>query len=387
MDDAAFEVVTPPAISTRLLGHQGQESHVLPENLRTGLELVRLPALDGFRAIAAFLVVFYHMGYEKVPGGLGVLIFFALSGFLITWLLLKENEATGGISLRHFYARRSLRIFPAFYAYWLLYVGLAVSFHRRVIWSQAIAALFYVSNYLQAIHRTPSTPLSDTWSLAVEEQFYLLWAPLFFLLRKSIRRQVWVLLGLIVLICIHRELLQFVFGVWEGYIYMAFDTRADQLLVGCLLAVVLKAGYFERFWQVICSHPALSVITASLLSVSVALQIHFGPAYRDSVAFVVDPVLVAMLIVQAIAFRDTLPWRFLQVRWVRYLGRISYSIYIYQQIVLYSVSKRLASLPASIRPVLTVLVLILFASASYFLIEKPFLGLKRRFRDVPGAPA
>ena len=82
------------------------------------------------------------------------------------------------------------------------------------------------------------------------------------------------------------------------------------------------------------------MVATSLLSVSVALQIHFGSAYRDSVAFVVDPVLVAVLIVQAIAFRDTLPWRFLQVGWVRYLGRISYSIYIYQQVMLYSVSKR-----------------------------------------------
>src|SRR5688500_5551724 len=86
----------------------------LPENLREGLRMRQLPALDAIRAVAAFLVVFYHFWSPQIPGGLGVLAFFVLSGFLITWLLLIESEKFGGISLRLFYLRRSLRIFPAF---------------------------------------------------------------------------------------------------------------------------------------------------------------------------------------------------------------------------------------------------------------------------------
>ncbi|HSR06312.1 MAG TPA: acyltransferase, partial [Bryobacteraceae bacterium] len=88
--------------------------------LRANLAKRHMPSLDGLRAIAAFLVVFYHAGVAWSPGGLGVLTFFVLSGFLITWLLLKEEEQSGTISLKSFYIRRSLRIFPAFYAYWFL---------------------------------------------------------------------------------------------------------------------------------------------------------------------------------------------------------------------------------------------------------------------------
>jgi len=353
----------------------------LPENLKTGLQLSQLPALDGLRAVAAFLVVFYHFGFDSVPGGLGVLIFFVLSGFLITWLLLKENDKYGGISLRNFYVRRSLRIFPAFYCYWLLYVGLVLISHRRIVWNQAIYALFYINNYFQAIHGDPNTGLSHTWSLGIEEQFYLLWAPLFFLLRKRPDRQVWALLGLIVAVCVHRELLQFVFGVWQGYIYEAFDTRADHLLMGCLLALLVRLGFLGGFWRAICSHLALSVITIFLLLASVALEIRFGSTYRDAVGFVVDPFLVALLIVQAIAFRGVIFWRWMQFAWVRYLGRISYSTYLYQQIAIDPIRKRLVGFPVLIQLASVVTAVILLASVSYFFIERPFLNLKDRFRE------
>jgi peptidoglycan/LPS O-acetylase OafA/YrhL len=95
--------------------------------LRSRLFLPSIPALDGIRAIAVFLVIFYHLSNERnlpvVPGPLGVLGFFVLSGFLITWLLIKEQEKSGSISLKDFYRRRALRIFPAFYVFWLLAVG------------------------------------------------------------------------------------------------------------------------------------------------------------------------------------------------------------------------------------------------------------------------
>ena len=238
----------------------------LPENLKTGLEMSQLPALDGLRAVAAFLVVFSHIGIYFMPGGLGVLMFFVLSGFLITWLLLKENEKFGNVSLRNFYFRRSLRIFPAFYCYALLYLGLMILLHKKVIWSQAVCALLYVNNYYQAIHGDPNTGLSHTWSLGIEEQFYLLWATAFLLLRKRRERLAWVLVVVIAAIWIHREVLHFLFGVWQGYIYEAFDTRADHLLIGCFLAVVLRSGFLVRFWKAICSHWWIGIGVAFLLA-------------------------------------------------------------------------------------------------------------------------
>src|ERR1035437_8048170 len=103
----------------------------LPPALASALASKHLPAVDGLRAIAAFLVVFYHYGFQWCPAGLGVLAFFVLSGFLITWLLLKEEERFGKISLKLFYIRRGLRIFPAFYAYWFMWVGALLFFGKR----------------------------------------------------------------------------------------------------------------------------------------------------------------------------------------------------------------------------------------------------------------
>jgi peptidoglycan/LPS O-acetylase OafA/YrhL len=357
----------------------------LPENLSTGLELSQLPALDGLRAIAAFLVVFYHFGFENVPAGLGVLMFFVLSGFLITWLLLKEDEKLGSISLRDFYVRRSLRIFPAFYCYGLLYIGIVLALHKRIVWSQVVCAFLYVNNYYQAIRGDPNTGLSHTWSLGIEEQFYLLWAPAFRLLRKRRKTMAWVLASIIVAIWIYRPVLHFVFGVWQGYIYEAFDTRADHLLMGCLLAVLLRSQFLARFWRVVCSNVGLSVLITALLGLSVTLAIHFGTTYRDTVGFVVDPILVALLIVQFIAFRKRMIWAWLNLAWVRFLGRISYSVYLYQQIALEPVRKHLANTPVLFQLVVAVSVVTLVASASYFIVEKPFLRLRDRFRKLPVA--
>ena len=211
----------------------------LPASLAQGLDRSHLPSLDGLRAIAAFLVVLYHCFLPALPGGMGVLAFFVLSGFLITWLLLKEEERYGKVSLKLFYVRRSLRIFPAFYAYWLLLMGAHVIARKQIAMGQAIASLFYVGNYYQAIVGDPQTGLSHTWSLGVEEQFYLLW-PITFLWLKGNGRRVRFLLWSIAGVWLYRELLVLVIHAPQQYIYEAFDTRADHLMIGCLLAVALR---------------------------------------------------------------------------------------------------------------------------------------------------
>ncbi|HSR07194.1 MAG TPA: acyltransferase [Bryobacteraceae bacterium] len=352
--------------------------------LGVNLAKSHLPSLDGLRAIAAFLVVFYHAGVGWSPGGLGVLTFFVLSGFLITWLLLKEEEQSGTISLKLFYIRRSLRIFPAFYAYWFLVSAALLLAHKRYIVAQAMSSFFYVNNYYQALHGDPNTAFSHTWSLGVEEQFYLLW-PLFFLLLKHTRSRLRFLIAAIFTIALYREALVFVIHRNQGYIYDAFDTRADHLLIGCLLAVALRAGVWTKLWQRLCAAWWLTALSLGMLIISTALALQFGSTYRDAVGFVVDPLLVAVLIVQCIAhptagFGIALNWR-----WMRYLGTISYSVYLYQQIVLDPVGKRMAAWPLLTLPV-SILTVIAMASASYWIVERPFLRLKKRFesdRKVP----
>ncbi len=352
----------------------------LPANLRSGLELKQLPTLDGLRAIAAFLVVFYHFGSPAIPGGLGVLAFFVLSGFLITWLLLEEHERHGSVSLKHFYIRRTLRIFPAFYVYWLLIVA-RTAYTGKIVWPQAISSFFYVNNYYQALYGDPNTGLSHTWSLGVEEQFYLIWPLAFlFLLRLPRPTAIRVLIATIGLFWLYRAFLILIVHVNQGYLYEAFDARADHLLAGCLLAFVLRQGAFSRLWQILTSSVIWSLLTVGALVLSSFLAFRGGTDYRDTTGFFVDPILVALLIPQLMAFRDSPFWRWISWPAVKYLGSISYSVYLYQQLTPGLVEKLLPRQPHGLQVAANCVAVILAASVSYYAIERPFVKLKDRFR-------
>jgi Predicted acyltransferases len=356
----------------------------LPAQLESGLKESQLAGLDGLRAIAAFMVVFNHFGVPLVSGGAGVLMFFVLSGFLITWLLLRENDQFGTVSLRKFYMRRSLRIFPAFYCFAALVIGVMILRHLRILWPQTLAALFYVSNYYQALIGDPDTPFRHTWSLAVEEQFYLLWPLTFLLLRRDYRRMSRYLAGAILAIWVYREALVFIFDVNQVYIYKAFDTRLDHLLVGCLLAVVLRARLFPRFWNWIGVRSWAAVVIAALLAMSSVAEFLYGHLYRDSISFIVSPLLTAVLITQLIALRSAPLWRWTSWGWVRYLGRISYSVYLYQQVTVHVPGMLFPHQRVGVHLAAMIALVVAVASLSHFLVERPFLRLKTRFKQTRG---
>ena len=361
---------------------QEQATAQLPPQLESGLNESQLAGLDAMRAIAALAVVFYHFGIPMISGGEGVLMFFVLSGFLITWLLLRENDEFGSVSLRKFYLRRSLRIFPAFYCYAAVLFGVLIIRHTRIVWPQALAALFYVSNYYQAINGDPNTGFSHTWSLSIEEQFYVLWPMTFLLLRRNYRRMSLVLVSAILAVWLYREVLIFVFQVHQGYIYEAFDTRADHLLIGCLLAVTLRARLWPQFWNWISVRSWMAAVVAALLAISSVAEWMYGPVYRDGLSFIINPLLAAIWITQLIALRGATLWRWTSWPAVRYLGRISYSIYLYQQLFVDVPKKLLPHLPVILQLAATVALIVLVASASHFFIERPFLRLKARFKQT-----
>lgn len=350
----------------------------IPAQLESGLRGSYLPALDGIRAVAVFLVIFYHAGITFLPGGLGVLLFFVLSGFLITWLMLAEVERTGSVSLRKFYARRSLRIFPAFYAYAVFLMAWMLVRGRAVLWQQAVASLLYVNNYWQGIHGDPNTGFSHTWSLAVEEQFYLLWPAAFVLFGRNSPRLARALLFLIVTIWIYRFLI--VPHVNQGYIYEAFDTRADSLLCGCLLAIVLRHRLWTGLIRVLCSTPLAAVATLLFLCASVYAEQIGGADYRDRFGFAIDSVLAAILLMQAIAFRYSPLFCWLDWRWVRYLGGISYSLYLWQQFTISVAEKGLAHFGRAAVVFGATVACVAIASLSHWLIERPALRFKERFQ-------
>lgn len=344
--------------------------------VRTGLAARHIPMLDGLRAISVILVVLYHCG-TGAPAGLGVLAFFVLSGFLITWLLLKEYDSRGTVSLKSFYARRSLRIFPAFYCYWLIVVTASFLHNRGIPVGQAVASFFYVSNYYQIFAGDPNTTLSHAWSLGIEEQFYILWPVCFLLLARNLQRLIRVLaLGLVV-VWIYRAVLLTI-GIDQGYFYWAFDTRADHLMAGCLLAAVLKSELAPRVVRGVCYSRAAPFASVALLTASSVAASLYGSTYRDSIGFTIDPLIVSVLILQLIAFREHAPWRWLDSRVMIYLGGVSYSIYLYQQLAVGPFLQRLTGLPYGVQLILTLAVCIALAAISYHVVEQPFRRLQRR---------
>lgn len=355
----------------------------IPVRLYANLELRQIPALNGMRAFAVFAVMAYHFGFSNVPGGYGVVAFFVLSGFLITWLLLKEHARAGRISLRHFYIRRSLRIFPAFYAYTFLLVLALFVTGREVPWGHAISALAYVSNYYNAVLGDPNTGFSHTWSLAIEEQFYLIWPAAFLFLVRKPARMAGRLALVIGAVWLYRGFLVYGLGVDQAYLYAAFDTRFDALLVGCTLAVLLHQRRAERAFYWLTCHPMLPLLTMGGVAFLV-LDLPFTiPRQRDILGFALAPVLLGIFMVQVIGLQRSRWWSWFEHPIMGFLGRISYPLYLYQQITLHPVRDRLTGLPVSAQFLAACAVTVAVASLSFYLIEQPLLRLKDRFGAAP----
>lgn len=341
-----------------------------------------LPCLDGLRAIAISLVIVYHFGFDWVPGGRGVLLFFVLSGFLITRLLLSEHARAGRVSIPRFYARRALRILPAFYCYWSVVIVWLVVSGKSVPWGHAISSLAYATDYFNAIVGDPNTPFSHIWSLAIEEQFYILWPILFVILSPKPKYLALAVAGLIGTVWMWRIILTLFTPTGEGYIYAAFDTRVDHILVGCLLALLSTFGWSRHLLERLAAKTYFPVITLVLLLV-VVFGVDFldrGAArqaeYRDVVGFAIEPVIIAVFLIQVVQLGARGPWSWLEWPPLRLVGRLSYSLYLYQQLALWSVASRLADQPVVLQLIAAVAVTALLAAASYYLVERSFLQIR-----------
>lgn len=356
----------------------------VPSKLAQSLAKKVIPSLDGLRAIAVLFVIFHHTGVPGAPRGRGVLTFFVLSGFLITWLMLKENEHRGEISIRNFYVRRVLRIFPAFYIY--IAVLLAIQLVSRHLPPMPIildylASLGYVANYRFAITHRHYTFVGPTWALSIEEQFYLIWPLVFVAFRNDLGKLTRWLIGAIAFVDLYRIVL-LRFHVGEEWLTLTFDSRVDHLLVGCLLAVLLKRGVLTRWWTFLTCSLWISLVPVLLSAGSIALAHRYRLPYKIGVGFVVDPLVTAVFLVQVIAMGDTWLWGWLNWRAVRYLGRISYGMFLYHMLAYRFVIEVLhRNPPLWIRVPAVIAVAAIFGALSFHLVEKKFLRLKGRFTD------
>ena len=342
----------------------------------------KIPSLDGLRGISVSLVLLAHLsGTREVTsgarifdldslGGLGVRIFFVISGYLITLLLLHERATTGRISLPRFYLRRGLRIFPAAYLYMAIVFLLAVTSAIALAPGDRLHALTYTVNY----HHLRSWYVSHLWSLSVEEQFYLVWPAV--LLVLGTRGGLCVAFGLVLVAPLARVAMWVYWPERRIEIGEAFSTIGDAVATGCLLAGMRawlgrRAAYL-RFLR----SPWFAVVPALVL---VANAFQHYPAVDFVAGETVMNVAIALSIDRCVRISDDWVRTVLESRPLVVLGMLSYSLYLWQEPFL----NRFSRSPVTLFP-LNLLLTFAAAAACYALVERPLLRLRRHLR--PSSP-
>jgi peptidoglycan/LPS O-acetylase OafA/YrhL len=338
----------------------------------------RIPSLDGLRAISIAAVLLGHLaGSTNFPTAIGdivrdngfvdfanfgVTVFFVISGFLITGILMKESQRPGGVSLRRFYLRRTMRIFPAYYVFIASVVGLTAIGIVSVTSQDIGHALTYTINY----YPDRSWDVGHLWSLAVEEQFYLLWPVAIVLL--GLRNAKAAALAVVVAAPLFRAFEYEFLPRGADLIGNTFETTADAIAMGCLLALTLdQLAKQARFRQIIAS-PWLII---ALLGVALLLG-RWGPS-RLLVSISLTNVAIALAVAYCVLRPRSRTGRFLNLRPLVFVGTLSYSIYLWQQIFI----NRNSTSIISTFPVDLILVGAC-ALGSYYLVERPFLRWRPR---------
>ena len=217
--------------------------------LASAIGRARIPGMDALRVGAVLAVMMSHAGVVEWGFGLKVLLVF--SGFLITRMLLDEHERTGTVNVPRFAWRRATRLMPALVLYTAVGAGYLLARDKPVPWAAAASVLGQVHNYHQGLTGAPAHYLSHTWSLSLQEQFYVLW-PLFLLwaTRRGLKLE-WAICGYIAGVWGVRALEHLVLHWPDAYLYRALETRSDNLAAGALLAVALRLDRcvkaFDRF--------------------------------------------------------------------------------------------------------------------------------------------
>lgn len=344
-----------------------------------------IPTLNGLRAVAVLLVILDHYGLHFLPGPMGVTIFFVLSGFLITHLLIKENLRYGSVSLKRFYLRRVLRIFPAFY----LYLGATVFFlsigHVKIHWEPIRDSALFAMNYYRGITHDNWARTWITWSLAVEEQFYLLWPPVFVLLRNDLKRLAKLLALAILTVWTLRIVLTEAHVVSGDYVYNAFSMRCDALLMGCLLAVCVNGAIARTVIGTVKANAWLGLIPVVVLVGSARLDLsnHLHFPYYEDVALALEPVAIAALILQVTTWWRHPLWRWLEWKPVNQLGVISYGLYLYHVLTHEGFSFIAPHAPQPVKFCGALALAILASAISFYGIEARFLKLKPAPAPLP----
>jgi peptidoglycan/LPS O-acetylase OafA/YrhL len=335
-------------------------------------------------------VVAYHANLTILRGAwMPLQFFFVLSGFLITSMLASEHQRTGRISLGKFYSGRAVRLLPPLIltvALLALYASLVyVANASQKVWGDSAAALFY-SDYRQALEHNPlySGYLTQCWSLAVEEQFYLIWAALLLLALKFGRRKIAYALALTgIALCVANRI-RIVLDAphWSIYVaertYYAFDTRADALFVGCLLGLIATGGHLGG-WK---GGTRRVLIVATWASTATLIWILFnvdvGARSLPLVWVPVGEIASAVIITYFIVQPEGIGTRVIGVSALVLIGNMTYMIYLVHFPIFVAVSPSTVHWPFWVIEVVRLSMVIPLVVASWYLMEKPLMKWRRK---------
>lgn len=340
-----------------------------------------IPSLDGIRAIAVALVVFAHSGLEsRVPGGLGVTIFFVLSGYLITTLMRIEHGRIGAIDYRNFYLRRLLRLMPP------LLIVVAVTFvlaRLGVIDGEytlggLFSTLFYFGNYYVLAHDYEGIPqgMGVVWSLAVEEHFYIFYPFLAaFLLRRTRAATATLVLALLCVAVLAWRYWLALRGISGEYINVATDTRIDAILIGCGLAL-WRNPWLDR--QRVQAQPYDWLLAAACVAVLAASLLYRDEFFRQTLRYSLQGLAIAGLLYLSVLRARQAPFRWLSSRPLVYLGGISYTVYLSHHVILYALAKHWPQWNTFTSLLVTLLLTLGVAELMRRAVEQPAARLRKR---------
>lgn len=351
--------------------------HITPE-ARYGY----IPGLDGLRAFAVLLVVLSHIGLSGLlPGGFGVTVFFFISGFLITRLLLAESGKNGTVGLKAFYIRRFLRLLPALYLM-LILTWAFLAFHGKSpqLW-EIIGGFTYTMNYryayLGVYEGMWAAPWEHLWSLGVEEHFYLMFPLLLLFVKKDWAKAVKIGLAICAVVLAWRLFTHYQLGAPHEYTYAATEARLDSIMYGCLLSLSLHVWPAHKAWRKLIGFWPLAIATLILLSTF----LYQNEGFRETFRYTLQGIGLFVGVLNLLFWKPMgLFVRALENVVAQWIGRISYGVYLWHIPVMIGVGEYMGYEYATNAYMALVLLGTFFmASLSYYGMEKPIVKLRKKF--------
>ena len=320
-------------------------------------------------------------------GFIGVDIFFVLSGFLITTILVQSHRSDLRIALKDFYVRRAFRLLPALSVLALFCVGYALLIQagdKTVDTLKGVGyTILYVANWAQVPPNPPGIgPLSHAWSLSVEEQFYIVW-PIFLMALLKLRRKLTVIAILAALILASAVYTAYLWDAKVSYFRMYFgsDTRAQELLIGCVAGLLFYWSAVPREGRAKRAFHTVSVVAVLGIGLSIVLA-RYNEEFVYTGGFTLICLGTAALILDLVLFPSFLS-RCFEVRPLVWVGKVSYGLYLWHYPI-FEASKRMfeGRISAVSYTIIGVAITVPVAAASYYFLEQPLLRLGRRYTSV-----